>query len=178
MFLPISFNLDNIDLESQIIDSKYLRYELATKLVDECMKMVKKDYKKGESIKTTKDIGKIIHNEKLSEIFNRVFIEQYDIYTFKNKENISTFPYSETFKTLLAQLGELNRNFIRNIHDKFVVLDIDKTIFTNSPKDKNSKLKDIFEGIISDVLNALISNKRNIYQALVYKTSLLRLSAI
>ena len=178
MFLPIYFNIDDINTDSQIIDSKYMRHELLNKLVDECMKIVKTKYKNSENIKGIKDIGSIIHDDRLSDIFSRVFIEQYDLYSKQNENNMSNFPKAEIFKTLISQISELNRNFIRNMHDKFILMDINTELFSEPITKKNTRLKNIFETVISSVLNILISNKRNIYQSLVYKNSLLKLSVI
>lgn len=178
MFLPYRFDLDEINVESQIIDSKYMRHTLSTQLLNECMNIIKTDFKKGSSIKSHRDIGTIIHNDLLVHLFSSSFIEQYYIYTFKNKKNNSTFSYAETFKTMLAQLQLLNSHFIREMHDNFVSMKIDDKIFTETPLIKNNKIKEILEQLINIVLGKLISNTHNIYQALMYKTSLLNLSIV
>ena len=175
MFLPIKFNMAGINMSSQIVDSKYLRYELHTKLTNEFTEIIKKEYKDGTLIKTNKDIGVIIHHKNLYTIFNSIIIEQYDIYTFKNKENVSPFPFSETIKTFLAKLSLLNRSFIRGVHGKFTEIDIDQSIFSDNIS-KKIYLNKLFNDIITPVLEKLISNESNVYQSLIYKNSLLKLS--
>lgn len=178
LFLPSKFNTKNISVKSQIIDSKYLRYEIKNQLIAEFAEIIKKEYKNGSLIKTNKDIGVIIHHENISNIFNSIIIEQYDIYTFKNKENVSPFPYSETLKTFIAEISLINRAFVRDIHSKFTSKKIDQTIFTESNEKKNIYLNDMFVNIIDAVLLKIISDESNIYQSLLYKNSLLQLSLV
>jgi len=114
----------------------------------------------------------------MSNIFNSIIIEQYDIYTFKNKENVSTFPFSETLKTFLAELSLINRNFVRGMHGKFTASKLEQKIFSEDNVSKKIYLDKLFTEIIVPVLDKLISNESNIYQSLIYKTSLLRLSVV
>jgi hypothetical protein len=178
LFLPIKFNTQSINMQSQIVDSKYLRHELRTKLTDGFNEIIKKEYKSGTLIKNTKDIGKIIHHSNMSNIFNSIIIEQYDIYTFKNKENVSTFAFSETLKTFLSTLSLLNRNFIRGLHGKFTSYSLERTIFSEDNVTKKLYLDKMFTEIIVPVLDKLISNESNVYQSLIYKNSLLNLSVV
>lgn len=178
IFLPVKFDTKSININSQVIDSKYLRHELRTKLTAGFNEIIKKEYKGGTLIKTNKDIGTIIHHEKMSNIFNSIIIEQYDIYTFKNKENVSTFPFSETLKTFLAELSLINRNFVRGMHGKFTASKLEQKIFSEDNVSKKIYLDKLFTEIIVPVLDKLISNESNIYQSLIYKTSLLRLSVV
>ena len=178
MFLPIYHDIDSISLNSQIIDSKYLRHMIHVQLLEECSTIIKTDFKKGASVKNIKDIGQILHNERLSDVFSGLIIEQYYIYTFKNKKNVSTFSHAETFKTLLAQLQLLNRDFVRNIHDIFRAVEIDAKIFDEAPTSKVASIKKIIETVISSTLDKIISNESNIYQSLIFKNSLLNLSVV
>jgi hypothetical protein len=173
MFLPVKFNVSGINLGSQIIDSKYLRNTIYINL----MKQFELEYKNGASIKSNYDIGRLVHSPELYKIFNSVVIEQYDIYTFKNKENISEFPFSETLKTFLAQLDNISTNFSKNIHDEFTSFRIDKSVYSNADR-KKEYFTIMFSNILKTVLKKLITNKSNIYQSLIYKTNLLRLSVV
>ena len=114
----------------------------------------------------------------MSNIFNSIIIEQYDIYTFKNKENVSTFAFSETLKTFLSTLSLLNRNFIRGLHGKFTSYSLERTIFSEDNVTKKLYLDKMFTEIIVPVLDKLISNESNVYQSLIYKNSLLNLSVV
>lgn len=178
MFLPVKFDLQGINIRSQIIDSKYLRHELRTKLTDGFNEIIKKEFKGGTLIKNNKDVGTIIHHSNLYNIFNSIIIEQYDIYTFKNKENISSFPFSETLKTFLSELRLLNRNFIRGVHGEFMSTKLDQNIFSEDNVTKKIYLDKMFTEIIVPVLEKLISDESNIYQSMIYKNSLLKLSVV
>ena len=178
MFLPIKFNLAGINTRSQIVDSAFLRHELQNKILAGFSEIIKKEYKGGTSIKSPRDLGMIIHHPDISNIFNSIIIEQYDIYTFKNKDNISSFPFSETLNTFLAEISLMNRNFIRGVHGRFTAADIDSKIFEKENISKNIYLNKLFAEIIAPVLKKEISNESNIYQSLIYKNSLLRLSII
>ena len=178
LFLPSRFNTKSISARSQIIDSKYLRYAIQKQLIIVFNEIIKKEYKNGALIKTNKDIGTIMHHPNLSDVFNSIIIEQYDIYTFKNKENISQFPYSETLKTFIAEISLISRNFVRDIHTKFISTKINQIIFIESNEKKISYLNDMFIIIIDAVLLKIISDESNIYQTLLYKNSLLQLSLI
>lgn len=178
MFLPSKFNIKNINTKSQVVESKFLRYEMKNQLSKTFNEIIKKEYKDGSSIKTNKDIGTILHHSMLSDIFNSIILEQYDIYTFKNKENISTFPYSESLKTFIAEVNLLNRSFIRGIHNEFTSTKIDQTIFSENNVKKNTYLNKIFNDILDAVLLKMISDESNIYQSLIYKNALLDLSLI
>ena len=177
MFLPIKFNILGINTSSQIVDSKYLRHELHKKLTEGFNEIIKKEYKDGALIKTNKDIGSIMHHKTLSNIFNSILIEQYDIYTFKNKENTNPFPFSETLKTFLSKISLLNRNFNRGVHGNFIEVKIDQNIFSDIIL-KKIFLNKLFNDVITRVLEKLISNESNIYQSLIYKNSLLNLSVV
>lgn len=178
MFLPVKFNIDGINLNSQIVDSALLRNELSRQLSKRCYELIEKDYKNSEKIKTHKDIGQIIHDKKLSDIFNSVIISQYDSYAFKNKETDSGFPFSELLKTFLAHLQLLNRDFVRNMHDNFINTRIDIKIFEDSIRNKNIYMRKLCDDVIAQTLTKLVSNESNVYQGLIYKTNLLRLSVV
>jgi hypothetical protein len=101
MFLPIKFNVGGIKLNSQIIDSKFLRHEIFLRLIDDFNDIISTEFKNGDKIKTFKDLGQVIHSDKLIDTFNSILVEQYDIYAIKNKEHSSQFPFSEKLQTFL-----------------------------------------------------------------------------
>jgi hypothetical protein len=179
MFLPIKFNIDDIKTDSRkIIDTKYLRNEITTQLLKIFLNIVKKDYGDGAKINDNHDFSKIIHHDTIQEKFSSILIEQYDIYTFKNKENLGDFPFSETLKSFLSNVHWFNRSFIRNLHDLFIKLKIDKKVFTYDKVTKKMELYRIFNGILVDAVNQLISDDSNIYQSLIVKNKLLKLSLV
>lgn len=171
MFLPMKFDVEKINYQSQIVDPTYLRNIIYMRLVNQFTS----EYT--DKVKSNADVGKLIHSPELYKIFDSIVIEQYDIYTFKNKENVSSFPFSETLKTFLAQLAYLSTQFAKDIHDEFVATKIDQKIY--DPKEGEGKkhyLTTMFENILKKVLNKIITSENNIYQSLIYKTSLLKLS--
>jgi hypothetical protein len=179
MFLPIKFNVDEIKTDSsKIIDTKYLRNEITTQLLKIFNDIVKKDYSDGSMVKDNHDFSKIIHHDRLQEKFSSILIEQYDIYTFKNKENIGDFPFSETLKSFLSNIHWFNRSFVRNLHDLFIKLKIDKKIFNYDKTILVVELQRLFNDILITTVNQLISDDSNIYQSLIMKNNLLKLSLI
>jgi hypothetical protein len=179
MFLPIKFNVDEIKTDSRkIIDTKYLRNEITTQLLKIFLNIVKKDYDDGAKVKDNHDFSKIVHHDQLQEKFSSILIEQYDIYTFKNKENVGDFPFSETLKSFLSNVHWFNRSFVRGLHDLFIKLKIDKKIFTYDKTVRKIELHRLFNDILVLTVNQLISDDSNIYQSLIMKNSLLKLSLV
>lgn len=176
MFLPIKFNVGGIKLNSQIIDSKFLRHEIFLRLIDEFNDIVSTEFKNGDKIKTFKDLGQVIHSARLIDTFNSILVEQYDIYAIKNKEQSSQFPFSETLQTFLSVLFDMNTDFRRLIHDYFIKIKVDPKLFTESSVAKKLQLQTIFKEIITQLLEKIINDERNIYQELIYKNSMLKLS--
>lgn len=176
MFLPVKFNVNGIKLNSQIIDPNFLRHEIFLRLIEEFNDIVSTEFKNGDKIKTFKDLGQVIHSNRLIDTFNSILVEQYDIYAIKNKEHSSKFPFSETLQTFLSVLFDMNTDFRRLIHDYFIKIKVDPELFTESSVSKKLQLQNIFKEIITQVLKKIISDARNIYQELIYKNSMLKLS--
>ena len=176
MFLPTKFDIDEIKSESQVIDSKFLRYEILTRIKETFDDIIKKEYKNGEKIKTLKDVGVIIHSPKIVDVFNSILIEQYDIHSIKNDGHSNQFQFSETFQTFLSTLFELNVDFRRLTHDYYIKANIDPKILAESPSSIKIHLGEKFKVIVDEVLKKIITDKKNIYQGLIFKNSLLKLS--
>jgi hypothetical protein len=176
MFLPTKFNIMDIKIDSQLIDSKFLRHEISMRMFEKLNEIIKKKFGNGSAIKTYKEIGQIIHDDELVDIFNSILVEQYDIYAIKNSDHTNNFQYAETLHTFLEVLHDMNTDFRRLIHDYYIKIKITNDIFTLTDINKRVKLQDIFKGLITDVLKKIISDTRNIYQELIYKNKLLTLS--
>lgn len=176
MFLPIKFDIHSIKLDSQIIDSKFLRHELFTQIINQLNIIVKKDFANGSKIKAYKDIGEIIHDDRIIDIFNSIVIEHYDAYAIKNNVHNSNFPVSETIQTFLSVIFDMNTEFRRILHDYYIKTEIDPKIFDINIEAKCLELQIIFKEIVDMVLKKIVSNELNIYQQLIYKNSLLKLS--
>jgi hypothetical protein len=174
IFLPINFDINDINVQSQTYETKYIKHELNTRLSDEFDNIVKKKYK---NINSNNDFGKIVHEKSISDMFNNILIEHYDIFTNNlKKKSLNNFPPSEMLHTFLMNLDQLNRQFNRKLHDTFISTKIDKKTYENSSK--NIILKKIFEEIIDQVIKVILSDTSNIYQSILYKNSLLKLSII
>ena len=72
----------------------------------------------------------------------------------------------------------MNTDFRRLIHDYYIRTKIDKNLLSESSDLKKLHLIEIFKEIIKNVLIKIISDERNIYQELIYKNSLLKLSLV
>ena len=177
MFLPVKFDTNKINIQSRIIDAKELRNKLLAQLTHGINNIISKEFKDGRLIRTHKDIADIIHNNILENIFSSIIIEQYKIYEYKN-ENISKFTESEIFKTFIAQINLLAASFKREMHSKYIDTKIDNNIFINDDRNKMIYINKIFIDIITFVLGKFIKDESNIYQALIYKNSLLKLTLI
>jgi hypothetical protein len=174
IFLPINFDIDDINVQSQTYETKYIKHELNTRLSDEFDNIVKKKY---ININSNKDFGKIIHDKSISDMFNNILIEHYDVFINNLKEkSLNNFPPSEMLHTFLMNLDQLNRQFNRKLHDTFISTNIDKKTYQNSSK--NIILKKKFEEMIDHVIKVILSDTSNIYQSILYKNSLLKLSII
>lgn len=177
MFLPIKFDIKDINIQSQVVDTTYVRHELTSQLLSEFDSIISKKFKNGDAVKNNKDFGQIIHNSNFTDIFNGILIEQYNVYTFKNDNN-SDFPPSETMQTFLMDLFYLNNQFNRKIHDAFVATNIDKSLYEEKGITKKIKLRQIFTDILNAIIKTIISDRNNIYQSLLYKNALLKLQII
>ena len=176
LFLPIKFNVFGIKSSSQIIESKILRSDIMKRILEKLNNIMIKEYNDSSRIHTMKDIGAIIHDQRILDIFNSRLVEQYDIYAIKNKEHTSRFPYSETLQTFLSTLHSMNTDFRRLVHDYYIAEKIDIKILKLPDREKREKLSTIFKNIVDKALLKIISDKRNIYQELIYKNSLLNLN--
>jgi hypothetical protein len=180
LFLSIKFDIDEIKLNSQIIESNILRNIISSNLEKEFNKIFKKEFNDGAKIKTNKDIADLIHNNKFIDIFNSIIVEQYDKFQFaqtnKTNENTNPFAFSETLNTFLTVLFDMNTDFRRLIHDFYIKIKIDSKLLTESNIIKQKKIHEIFMELIDSVLKKIISDKRNIYQELIYKNNLLNLN--
>jgi len=177
MFLPIKFDIKDINIQSQVVDTTYVRHELTSQLLAEFDTIITKKFKNGDAVKNNKDFGQIIHNPNFTDIFNGILVEQYKVYTFKNN-NTNEFPPAETMQTFLMDLFYLNGQFNRKIHDAFVATEIDKSIYEGKGITKKIKLRQIFTDILNAIIKTIISDKNNIYQSLLYKNALLKLQII
>lgn len=178
MFLPIKFNTKSISINSQIVESIFLKNDIRIKLTDVFTNIIKTDFKDGTLIKTNKDFSILIHDDKLSILFINILIDQYDQYISKDKNNDNNFTLSETFKTFIAELDLIRRSFDRTLHSKFIELHTPPLIYKYDNNNKKKYLTQAFIDIITFVLNKIITTENNIFQSVIYKNSLINLSIV
>lgn len=173
MFLHVKPEVDLLRVKSQIIDPKYLRNEIFILVLSSFKKLLDK-----KSIKTIYEYSKLVHNEAYEKIFSQVIMNEYHKYLFKNtaiyeSENISM---SEIYVSFLPIISTYERDFKKNIHDIFLLNLPNKDIFADEKKDV--LLFDIFEKLLSDVLHGIITNENNIFQTIIFKLYLFKLSLL
>ena len=178
IFLGVKFDTREINLYSQIVDSKYIRNEIYMRIFEEFTKIIKNNYKDGNMIKKQYDFSKIIHHDNLIDKFSEVIMEQYYNYVKKDTAEISKFLGTEIFSTFISNIFIMNRIFIRSIHDNFTKVKMDNSIFKLNNDMKVKKLSDIFGEILDRTLVKLVSNKSNIFQSMIFKNKIVNLSII
>jgi hypothetical protein len=173
MFLFVKPDIDTLKIKSQIADPKYLRNEIYVLILSKFKKMLDK-----ASMKTIYDFSVLVHDESFLKIFSQVIMNEYYKYLFKNTsiyetENISV---SEVFASFLSVINIYERDFTKHMHDIFITKIPDKSIFSDGKK--NNILYDLFNDILKDVLSRIITNESNIFQTLIYKLYLYKLSIL
>ncbi len=175
MFLPIKPDVETIKIRSQVIDSKYLRNEIYILILSKFKELYDKT-----KINNLYDYNKLIHDNSYGEIFSRVIMNEYIRYLFKNiavyeSDNISI---SEIYSSFLFILNIYERDFKKKLHDIFLVNMPNRDIFKMDKKTKDQTLNNTFDKILSNVLHSIITNENNIFQSILYKLYLFKLSLI
>ena len=137
-------------------------------------------YKKVK-ISSIYDFSKLIHDEAFGALFSQVIMNEYYKYLFRNTaiyetENISI---SEVYTSFLYTISIYERDFSKKIHDTFLrdLSKMDQSPFDKS-NDKDQKLLDTFDKLVNGVLHEIITNENNIFQSLIYKIYLFKLSLL
>lgn len=173
MFLYVKPDIESLKIKSQVIDSKYLRNEIYVLILAKFKTMFEK-----KNIKSIYDFSTLIHDESLLKIFSQVIMNEYYKYLFKNAsvyetENISA---SEVYSSFLFVINIYERDFIKQMHDIFINRIPDKSVF--SDEKKNIILFELFEKLLNDVLHLIVTNESNIFQTIIYKLYLYKLSLL
>jgi hypothetical protein len=173
MFLYVKPDVDSLKVKSQIIDPKYLRNEIYVLILVKFKKLFEK-----KVVKNIYEFSTIVHNEELGKIFSQVIMNEYYKYLFKNAvvyetENISM---SEIYSSFLFVINIYERDFKKKIHDTFLNKIPKKEIFSDSKKDV--RLVELFEQLLNEVLHSIITNENNIFQTIIYKLYLFKLSLL
>lgn len=171
MFLYIKPDIETLKVKAQVADPKYLRNEIYVLILNKFKKMFDK-----KNIKNVYEYSVLIHDEIFVKIFSQVIMNEYYKYLFKNSsiyetENISM---SEVYASFLFVLNIYERDFVKKMHDIFLTKIPDSSIF--SDKKKNELLYKLFEDLLDEVLHSIITNENNIFQTILYKLYLYKLS--
>ena len=109
-------------------------------------------------------------------------MNEYTHYLVKNNyiydsENINI---SEIYISFLPVIDDLQKKFKKQLHDSFSDMynTMDLQIFNLNDRDKEIQLGDIFSGTMKKVLNNIVTNDSNIFQSLLYKVLLFKLSLV
>lgn len=173
MFLHVQPDIESLQVKSQLADPKYLRHELYISLFSKFKELYDK-----KSPKSVYEFSKLLHNQIFENMFSQILMNEYYKYLFKNisifeTENISL---SEVYSSFLYTMNIYERDFKKQMHDVFLTNVPNTEVFKSDKKDKI--LVDLFEEILKKVLNLIITNNSNIYQSIMYKLYLFKLSLL
>ena len=175
MFLHMKPNIDELKIKSQIIDPKYLRYQIYIVILSEFKELYEKS-----DIKNLYTFSKLIHDESFEKIFSNIIMNEYIKYLFKNlavyeAENISM---SEVYTSFLYVINIYERDFKKKLHDTFLTKIPEQKVFKLSNHEKEQHLYKLFDNILDEVLKSIITNENNIFQTILYKLYLFKLSLL
>ncbi len=166
MFLPANVDVDAILKKSQIVDAKYLRHEIYSKILDEFTSRYEKS-----NPKNLYEISKLVHDERVLKLFNQVMMDQFHSH-LKNNMNLyesKEISLAEIYSSFIYTMNTYDRDFIKKIHDEFS-LEIVKL------KDLNKKdVINMFDKILKTSVDTVITLQSNIFQVLHYKLYLLNI---
>lgn len=170
MFFKYSIDqtfFDKLTEYSQIVESSKIRFELFTELKRVINDIIKKEYRGFAKLNAVK-IGEILHHGDLLDTFGEIIVEQYyeyeKVHTIIEKK--SNFPSSEILCTYLSQLDIIVRQFGRELHD------LHRKSKPEPDMDK-FQIEQYLDNILKEAINNTISDKKNIYQAILFKDNIL-----
>lgn len=171
MFLNNIVDFDKIEKTASIYESKYLKNTIYHELMEEYTTISKK-YKFRNQI----DFSNSIHDSQLYDKFSDLILQHYNEY-LKTNENILNeldFPYSEILSTFLSYLKNLAVEFKKEMHTQYIKTSIDSNIFESKEKDiVKTNLNKVFQSILLNTLNTIITDETNIYQSALKKYQIL-----
>jgi hypothetical protein len=171
IFNPIKYELDKVKEISSIVDPKYLRNEIYINMLNEFNNLLK-HYK---NIQDNYTYAKIIHNEKFLGIFSDILVREFYSYLYNTYNEYTTghIKISEIISSFMNVIYINQRIFIKEIHDYFK-----NKLFDFSQDNILIKLKMHFDEMIRYVLDKIITLDNNIYQMILYKINLLKITLI
>jgi hypothetical protein len=168
MFLNTKPDVERLKAQAQMTNPKFVRYEIYMAVLEEFKKRIAK-----KKIKTPYDINELFHAEEYKTIFSQTIIREYNKVLYKDinifeSENISI---SEIYSSFLPVLNIYERDFVKVLHDLFVLKKI-------SPDSSKEEITELFDSILDESLNNVMTNDNNLFQSIAYKTYLFKLSLL
>jgi hypothetical protein len=179
MFLATRPDVENLKIKSQIIDPKYLRNEIYVLVLSKFRELHGKT-----KVRSIYDFSKLVHSVEFERLFSDIIMNEYYKYLFKNNsiyeaENISI---SEIYTSFLYTISIYERDFKKKIHDSFLrdMGLIPEEIFTKEFDEEARKQStlEFFDALLKTVLGDIITSENNIFQSLIYKLYLFKLSIL
>ena len=175
IFLKNTPNIKKLEKVSKIHESKFLRNILLNELINVYYGIVNNKYNNGKKIKHKLDFSEIIHNNDIYNKFAEIIIFHYNKY-MEVEQNLfkdNKFPISEILITFLSYLKHLTIEFNKEMHSQYQKNEPDNAIFQTSTAEIVMSLQRLFEKILYDALNIIITDDSNIYQSALLKYNLL-----
>lgn len=173
MFLPLSVDTEVLLKKSQIVDAKYLRHEIYSKILSEFID----NYDKSNP-KNIYDISKLVHDEKILKLFNQIMMDQFHSHINDNMNLYESKGVSlaEIYTSFIYTMNTYDRDFVKKIHDEFSLEIVKLKNLENIDKNIDKKeIIDMFDKILKTSVNAVITLQSNIFQILHYKLYLLNI---
>lgn len=173
MFLSVKPDLDSLKIKAQVIDPKYLRNEVYVLILAKFRELFAKD-----EPQNAYEFSKLVHSKEFESIFNHVVMNEYHKYLFRNTsiyevENISM---SEVYASFLYTMNIYERDFKKRLHDTFLLAMPKNEVFKDPSRSR--LLDEIFDDILKKTLQKIITNENNIFQSILYKLYIFKLSLI
>jgi hypothetical protein len=176
MFLCAKPNVEKLKIKSQIVDPKYLRNEIYIRIIN----LFKKNYNTKE-INSLYSMSELVHREEYYEAFSNVIIN--NLMDYINSNQSAYMEYNiipEVYTSFLSTLFWYQRDFNKNMHDKFIEImeGHNDDLYELNDFEKDKALLEIFDSMVTNALNKVITNDNNMYSILLYKLYLFRISLI
>ncbi len=176
MFLSIKPNVDDLKIKATVMDPKYIRNSIFINMIS----AYKKKYKSKTS--DLQSFNALVHDDVFIDIFQNTIMNEYTGYLIKNMDAYAAeyVNVSEIYMSFLPVIDRYTKDLKKKIHDRFTLLysSFDMNIFKMSDIDRASNLERIFTETIKDVLSSVITLNSNMFQSLIYKVMLFKLSII
>jgi hypothetical protein len=176
MFLNLQPNVDDLKIKATVMDPKYIRNTVLINMIS----AYKKKYK--AKANDLQSFNSLVHDEIFIEIFENTVMNEYTGYLIKNIDTYAAeyVSVSEIYMSFLPVIDTYSKSFKKKIHDKFTLLynNFDMNIFKMSETDKAANLERVFTETTKDILSSVITLNSNMFQSLIYKVMLFRLSII